>query len=338
MDPSKNWKEIVAPDEDTRFGRLADQLVELQRMHAGAGRTARALHNKLNGAFEARLEIFADLAEPARHGLFAGPKSYDALVRYSNGSGILQGDDKADVRGMAVKVLGVDAPKAIGTARTQDFLGILQSTTPFRTADEFVGVIWATRTPWLALPRLLLAVGLRTFAILPKFIEAVNAPAASLAECRFYSALPIMCGPYAVRFAWSPRGAACADGPLAGPNKFADDLAARLRKGPIEYALELQFFVDESRTPIEDGSVDWPVDIAPYVRVGTLVIPQQDTACERGRLIAQRIQNLSFDPWHALADHRPLGGMMRARKFAYFASGKGRNVEAEPDAKIVVSG
>jgi hypothetical protein len=92
--------------------------------------------------------------------------------------------------------------------------------------------------------------------------------------------------------------------------------------------------VDENRTPIEDGSVDWPVDVAPYVRVGKLVIPQQDTASERGRLVAERIQNLSFDPWHALADHRPLGGMMRARKYAYFACGKGRNVEAEPDSKM----
>jgi hypothetical protein len=30
-------------------------------------------------------------------------------------------------------------------------------------------------------------------------------------------------------------------------------------------------------------------------------------------------------------EHRPLGGMMRARKHAYFASTKGRGAAAEPD-------
>ena len=29
---------------------------------------------------------------------------------------------------------------------------------------------------------------------------------------------------------------------------------------------------------------------------------------------------LSFNPWHALAEHRPLGGMNRLRKVAYAAS------------------
>ena len=31
-----------------------------------------------------------------------------------------------------------------------------------------------------------------------------------------------------------------------------------------------------------------------------------------------------FDPWMALADHRPLGEIMRARKAAYYASFKNR--------------
>jgi len=31
-----------------------------------------------------------------------------------------------------------------------------------------------------------------------------------------------------------------------------------------------------------------------------------------------------FDPWDALADHRPVGEIMRARKAAYFASQKER--------------
>jgi hypothetical protein len=334
MEPSKDWQEIVAPDEETRFATFASQLVEVQRMNAVNGRVGRAVHKKIHGGFEARLEILAEVPEYARHGLFASPKVYDALVRYSNGSSGVQADEKSDVRGLAVKVLGVDGPKVLGTARTQDFLTILQSSTPFRNADEFVGVIWATRNPWLALPRLLFTLGLRTFTIMPALIKAVKPPVASLAEKRFYSALPILCGPYAVRFAWLPI-APPAEGTLTGPNYLADDLAARLKKGAVEYALELQFFVDEKRTPIEDGSIDWPIEISPYVRVGKLVIPRQDATSDHGKSLTERVDKLSFDPWHALVEHRPLGNMMRARKPTYYASAQGRGAEGEPEGKMV---
>jgi hypothetical protein len=37
-----------------------------------------------------------------------------------------------------------------------------------------------------------------------------------------------------------------------------------------------------------------------------------------------RIEAAVFDPWSALAAHRPLGEVMRARKVVYHASEKGR--------------
>jgi hypothetical protein len=37
-----------------------------------------------------------------------------------------------------------------------------------------------------------------------------------------------------------------------------------------------------------------------------------------------RIESAVFDPWSALADHRPLGDVMRARRVVYFESQKGR--------------
>jgi hypothetical protein len=334
LNPSKDWKEIVVAGEEARFARFASQLVELQKMNALDGRPGRALHHKTHCGLEARLEVAGDLPEPLRQGLFAGPKVYDALVRFSNGSTGVKSDDEPDVRGMAVKVLGVDGPKVIGTARTQDFLAILQSVTPFRTADEFVATVWASRTPALALPRMLWTLGLRMFSILPKFIAAVKPPVASLADRHFFSALPIQCGPYAVRFTFVPIRAQATNVATTGPSHLADDLGARLLQGAIEYALELQFFVDEKRTPIEDGSVDWPVDIAPYHQVAKLVIPQQDIRSDRGRHITDSVVKMAFDPWHALVEHRPLGGMMRARRPTYFASAQGRAAEAEPDGPI----
>jgi hypothetical protein len=322
MTPSTTWKESPGADEDARFERYAQRFVALQQRNRAEGRAGRALHHKGHGIYEAKLEIFGDLPEHARHGLFARPATYEALVRYSNGSGKIQVDKVADVRGIAVKVLGVAGDKVLGDAPTQDLLAILSSSTPFRTADEFVAVVWATRSPPLALFRLVGSLGLRAFPLVRKLVAGLKQPPASLATKRFFSAVPIQCGPYAVRFAFTP---VATDGDLSG--SYAEDLAARLARGPVAYELALQFFVDEAHTPIEDASVDWD---SPYVPVGKLVISQQDAASERGKKLAERGEALAFDPWHALVAHRPLGGMMRARKHAYFASTQGRGATPEP--------
>lgn len=325
MTPATTWKETIASDEDTRFEALAQRLAALQRLNA-KDRPLRALHAKYHGVFEATLDIAARLPDHVRHGLFATPGHYEALVRFSNGSSKVQHDKVGDVRGLSVKVLGVNGDKVLGSATTQDFLTILSSATPFRNPDEFVGVVWATRNPALALPRVIGAVGpVRAVGLLRKLVAGLKGPNASLATRRFYSALPIQCGPYAVRYAFIPA-ATEADAPLAG-RSYGDELADRLRRGSIGYDLALQFYVDDQRTPIEDPTVDWD---SPYVTVGRLTITQQDANSERGKRLTERGERLSFDPWHALVAHRPLGAMMRARKHAYFTSTQAREATPEP--------
>jgi len=297
----------------------------------------RALHAKAHGGFVAKLTVLGDLPEHARHGLFERAGEYDAFVRFSNGAGTVQKDDAGDVRGVAVKVLGVKGEKVLGDAETQDFLAILSSATPFRTADEFVAIVLATRSPALALPRVLFALGFRGLFLLKKLLGGIGQPVPSLATRRFFSALPIQCGPYAARFAFTPIASAEPDAPSSGPTRLGGDIAQRLKNGPIEYAMELQFFVSEAETPIEDASVDWPESVAPYVRVGTLTIVEQDARSEKGRALAAAVEKMSFDPWHALVEHKPLGAMMRARKHAYFASTKVRGSSPEPTSIDVES-
>ncbi len=321
--PSTAWKEAKPEGEDARFETYAQQLATLQRSHGG---TSRALHAKGHGVFEATLEIADGLPEHARHGLFAKPARYEALVRFSNGSGKRQADKVGDVRGIAVKVLGVPGKKVLGDAATQDFLGILSPSVPFQNADDFVGVIWATRSPALALFRLIGTIGFRAFPLVKKVVAGFKLPPASLATKRFFSALPIQCGPYAARFAFTPSETS-ADPLSAGPDFHSEALASRLARGTVAYDLELQFFADEATTPIEDPRVDWPT---PYIRVGRLELAQQDASSARGKQLTERGEKLSFDPWHALVEHRPLGGMMRARKAAYFASITTRGASPEP--------
>jgi hypothetical protein len=326
-DASTTWKEQIPSDEEARFAAHAQRFTALQQRTAHDGRTGRALHLKAHGLFEARFEVLADLPARARHGLFAEPRSYDAVVRYSNGAAGVKPDSAGDVRGIAVKLLGVAGDKVLAPASTQDFLGILSPALPFRNADEFVAVVWAIRNPVLALFRLIAALGpVRPFQILRRVAAGRKDEHRSLATRVFYSGAPIQCGPFAARFSLVPRAAA--DAPLAvSPDMFATDLAARLRAGPVTYDFALQFFVDQATTPIEDPSVDWPT---PYVTVARLVLAQQDASSERGKRLTAAGERLSFDPWHALVAHRPLGNIMRARKHAYYASTQGRAAAVEP--------
>ena len=56
-EPSTQWQEDVAPDEDARFTRLAEQLRELQRRNARSNGAGRALHRKGHVGVEASFEV-----------------------------------------------------------------------------------------------------------------------------------------------------------------------------------------------------------------------------------------------------------------------------------------
>jgi hypothetical protein len=95
--------------------------------------------------------------------------------------------------------------------------------------------------------------------------------------------------------------------------------------------MRVQFYVDEAATPIEDASVEWKEKDAPFVTVARLTLPKQDLDGAHGRKVADFVEGLSFDPWHALEAHRPLGNVMRARNPAYRLSTKERGAVGEPD-------
>jgi catalase len=92
----------------------------------------------------------------------------------------------------------------------------------------------------------------------------------------------------------------------------------------------VQFYVDDVHTPIEDTSVPWQPEDAPLLKVAQLRIPRCDLDDPESRKLSKKIDRLSFSPWHATEDHRPLGNVMRARRVAYEASAVLRDHRPEP--------
>lgn len=322
LEPSLDWKERIAPDEDDRFDKQVAQTTAVQRTmndKFGAGRT---LHRKQRIGVRATLDVAADLPAYAAQGLFTRTGSHDVLVRMSNGGIHSSKDSTPDIRGFAIKVLDINGPGALGfDTKSQDFLLINHSTFSLPTSSAFVDLVAASARGRGAL----VGHAIRTHGLLGglrmlrSFASVLGIPFTGFAIERFWSALPIANGPYAARVRLVPVD----PGPASGTSDWAVDATSRLAAGPLVYDLQLQFFTDEATTPIEDPTVDWPTA---YVTVARLTIPQQDVTSPEGVQVQAEVEAAAFDPWSALVEHRPLGEIMRSRKKAYRASQLGRGL------------
>ena len=322
--PSTAWRETIGPDEDARFQTYADQLVELQRRGEAKHGRGRALHRLQHLGLRATLEVPDGLPAHARHGLFAKPGTYEAQLRLSNGSGERAPDHRPEVRGFAIRVNGVDGPGALGAPTTaQCFLLINSAAFAFPNVEQFIGVVRAAaRGPIHILRELMRRHGFfGGFKHARLLAQGLGKPFAGFACEPFHSAAPIACGPYAAKVRLLPHNGEAR--PIKPP-AWATDVTTRLAAGELRWDLQLQFFVDEATTPIEDPTVVWPEAAAPFVTVARLVAPAQDPAGADGKKLAEAIEAGKLDPWVALAEHRPLGEIMRARKAAYFASQQAR--------------
>lgn len=321
---STQWAECIPADEPARLEQAAKLFAEMQARKSARYGAGRALHRKQITGAVGRLEVLDSLPEFARHGLFAQPGGHEVWVRLSNGGMDRAPDRMPDIRGFALRVFGVKGDSALGHAPavSQDFTLINHEAFAFSGSAEFIDFVLAAshgngallkfllkRYGWIGGPRML-----------GRFLKLAGKSFAGFANEMVYSAVPMACGPYAVRVRLVP-GAGNGAPLTAARENWGADVAARLLKGPLAWELQLQPFVDERTTPIEDASVKWPT---PYTTVARLTLPVQDLASEAGRAAAEKIEASVFDPWQALAAHRPLGDVQRARKVIYFQSQKGR--------------
>lgn len=332
--PSDTWTESLAPDEADEFAAMAVEIQRLQGLLSKDGNRRRGFHAKSHGNLKARLRVRDDLPVELRHGLFAAPGSeFECLVRYSNGVGIEQHDWKPDVRGLAVKVLGVDGPPLDGSEPgTQDFLATNQPASLARDARQFMAFARANVNP-LKLPLVLfkelgLQEGGRILKVLGGFaFQRTRSVAASTywTGARAY-------GPWAARFLFAPSGAVTAPRRKVASSYLRAELEQRVRRAEIRIDVLAHLYVNDRDTPIEDGATPWNEAASPPVKLAELVIPVTDLASAAAQATAAAIEARAFNPWNGLEAHRPLGHLMRARAAVYRASAVNRGATI-PQAK-----
>ena len=295
-------------DSDRQATDEAVEVVVRAMMRAIGQGTARDAHPKHHGLVRATLEIDADVSESLRHGLFAAPGTYTAYIRYSNGRPTAPPppDAAPDVRGMAVKLFGVDGDKeAPDEKRTHDF--ILASHPVFFVPDVLAYV------DFLRLPSLDDKV--RLFPELPKSFRSFENPL----TIRYFSQTVYALGPLCVKYLVQPldpaeqRPVPRTPEQLASrsPNCLREAMALHLAKRSATLALCVQLPPDATAAHVDDATRLW--ETAP-IRVATITIPAQEFERPANDALAQTI---SFSPWHCLHDHRPLGSVNLARRRVY---------------------
>jgi hypothetical protein len=292
---------------------------------------------KLHAGLMAEFQVLPDLPEHARFGVFTEPRVFPAVVRFSTGDSCNRSDKRHQPRGIAIKLVGVPGPKLLEDQKeivTQDFLATSHSvTSTVRDVRQFIAFIESDIEAKRITPFLARKVGIwETARILIALVgSVVFSKVRSVATEHYSSPAPIKFGPYAVKSTVQPaKGTKPAMKRRLTDDFLREELADRLRHGDLMFEFLVQFYVNERFTPIEDSSIPWKPEYAPFVTVARLRIPKCDLTDPRANALSEAIDRLSFNPWHTTEDHRPLGTVMRARKVAYQVSSDFRHRVPEP--------
>jgi hypothetical protein len=144
----------------------------------------------------------------------------------------------------------------------------------------------------------------------------------------FYTQGPIFYGEYIAKLALKPLSEnlrALAGQPLnlsGHPDGIREAVLEFFRTNSAVWDIQVQLCTNLETMPIEDAAVTWPETESPYLSVARLHVPAQNAwRADRVELVDER---MSFSAWHALAAHRPLGGIMRVRQAVYAAAARFR--------------
>ncbi len=308
-------EERCLPDEDATADAIVAEMSSFLRQHHRPGHYERAGNTKTYGVVRGSFDVLPDLPDELRVGVFAQPRSYRAWVRFA-GPGPLSPPDMRDngILSIGIKLMGVDGPKLIDHEKaTQDFTGI---SAPTFTTPNVVENLKLQRQLARGTP-ILYFVDPRDSHYLDGLMQGLYARVHhSPLEVPYWSCAAYLFGPgRAVQYKVRPRSAARTPIPRhPGPNYLREAMARTLAEREVVFDFMVQFQTDPRRMPIEDASIMWPERLSPFRPVATLTLPVQRFDSPAQLAFAG---NLSYNPWHAIPEHRPLGNQNRARKQIY---------------------
>ena len=307
------------PGEEAALDSIIESMGAYMRQHYKPGEFQRAGNTKTHGIVRGEVIVRDDVPAHMRHGVFAEPKTFRAWVRFS-GPGP---DSPADINDVgfvscAIKLMGVPGPKLLDDEQfTQDFLSVCTPTfvTPnvVVNADLQREILRGTPVFYFFRPG---ATHILDFFMQSWWNETQTSPL----EATYWSDVPYLLGEgqamiYSVRPKSRVRSRIPGTPFHTRDNYLHEVMVATLAERNVEFDIRVQVQTDAHRMPIENAAVRWPERLSPFVPVATLRLPRQKFDSPKQLAFAH---NLSYNPWHCIPEHRPLGNQSRARRRMYW--------------------
>lgn len=283
----------------------------------------RAQHAKMVAGIEnAEFRVSSDVPEDLRVGFLKPGAAHPAVVRFSNANGFIREDDAADdLRGAAIKIRppeggehdflmtnaeehhAKDAFEAMSTSVAFSTEGALRQLTDSDDSDSVIQAIDGV-------VELAKRVGpIDALRIVLKLKGQMKIPVESLATETYWSRAPLRIGETVVKYRLSPVVEKVT--PEQSNPDLGGDLRRLLERSEVRFAFQVQRYVNEDKTPLEDARERWE---SPFQTIAELFIPRQSLADDDSPFF----EGMSFNPWHVnTQDFEPVGNMNRARKAVY---------------------
>jgi hypothetical protein len=313
-------EEHISPDEE----QFVDSIIStFQKQMSGLwkpGGFERGGNTKTHGIVRGEFIVHDGLAEHLRHGIFARPCTYRAWVRFSGPGPYITPDiDDVGFMSISIKLLGVPGAKLMSEEQfTQDMFGV--STPTFVTPDVRANAQLQLES--LKNASIFYFVNLRRPHLLDLIMQSLWVKTQSSPfEAPYFSCVPYLLGEgQAMQYSVWPttkKRTPIPRLPLRPPDNYLRNaMVAALDAGDVELDFRIQVQTDPFLMPVENAGVLWPTRLSPRVSVATLRLPRQRFDSARQIDFEKR---LSYNPWHCIPEHRPLGNQSRARRRMYLA-------------------
>lgn len=325
--------EEVQPDEADTIAALCTTFdTILERTAEDYGHAVRSVHAKAHALLEGELTVDAGLPPELAQGLFADAGTHKVLLRLSTNAGDILPDAISLPRGLAMKVFDVKGARLPGAEGTsQDFVMVNGTVFQAKTADKFLGnlKLLAKTTDRLEGTKKVLSSVLQGVRATLETVGVESAALNSLGGApnveplgeTYYSVTPFRYGDYIAKFSLKPIAPEMTA--LTGKtidvdgreDAIRDEVRSEMRTIDAAWEFRVQLCRDLDRQPIEDPTVEWDEDEAPFHRVGIVRAAAQESWSEDNvRAINEESR---FSIWTGLDAHRPLGNINRARNEPY---------------------
>ena len=319
-------EERLLPNEEEFLDSIISSFEKQMRLLWKPGAYERGGNTKTHGIVRGEFIVHDNLPPQFRHGIYAEPHSYRAWVRFSGPGPYITPDiDDPGFFSISIKLMGVPGPKLMEEEKfTVDMFGVCTAT--FVTADTIANAQLQRASVQNAAifhflnfrkPHLL------DLIMQSLFMKTQTSPF----EAPYFSCVPYLLGEgQAMQYSVWPKSKKRSRIPRL-PFRPPDDylrqaMVAALTAGDVELDIRLQLQTDPHLMPIENNAVLWPEKLSPRVSVATLRLPRQQFDSPAQLDFAKK---LSYNPWHTIAEHRPLGNQSRARRRMYYTLSKLRH-------------